>query len=168
LLSYDEARHKLQELGGAAGAIPLPPEDYVLGLFDMVGELMRFSITAMATNGAIPGASSDDGQQPDPKAPASGEAMDVDTPAPNAVPRPTPGTSRTVLTDMRELRTCLEGLEVAPGTLFARDVDKKMDVMRTCVEKVERGLYGLVVRGSERPKGWMPDLNASREEVEGF
>lgn len=144
----------------------LPPEDYVLGLFDMIGELMRFSITAMATAGEIPGTSTNsaerqerqDSQHPD-------EIMDFDE---SDTTTGQPSRDRSVLSDMRELRTYLETLEVTPGSFFARDVDKKMGVMRTCVEKVERGLYGLVVRGSERPKGWLPDLTAPREEVEGF
>ena len=33
----------------------LTHEDYLLGLFDMSGELMRFAITYMATNGNLPG-----------------------------------------------------------------------------------------------------------------
>lgn len=32
----------------------LTEDDYVLGLFDMTGELMRYGITQMATNGALP------------------------------------------------------------------------------------------------------------------
>ena len=42
--------------------------------------------------------------------------------------------------------------------------------MRASVEKVEKALYGLVVRGAERPKGWMPDTSDSAGravEVEG-
>jgi hypothetical protein len=44
-----------------------------------------------------------------------------------------------------------------------------MPVMRECVDKVEKALYGLTVRGSERPKGWMPDVGGDRRpEVEGY
>lgn len=35
--------------------IMLTYEDYVLGLFDMTGELMKLAITYMATNGTLPG-----------------------------------------------------------------------------------------------------------------
>ena len=45
-----------------------------------------------------------------------------------------------------------------------------MEVMRQSVEKVEGAVYGLVVRGSERPKGWVPDLSgdAGRETVQSY
>jgi hypothetical protein len=37
------------------------------------------------------------------------------------------------------------------------------------VDKVEKALYGLTVRGSERPKGWMPDMGGDmRPEVESY
>ncbi|GAM88429.1 hypothetical protein ANO11243_064620 [Dothideomycetidae sp. 11243] len=112
-------------------------EDYVLGLYDMTGELMRFAITAMATGGALP-----------PVTDGSNAALTEG------------GGERTVLTDLRALSAGLEGLEVGHGSSFARDIDKKMDVMRNSVEKVEKALYGLVVRGAERPKGWMPDVDS--------
>ncbi|KKY22893.1 putative translin-associated factor [Diplodia seriata] len=159
LISYDESCKKLAELGSEGGAILLTPEDYILGIFDMVGELMRFAITAMATSGGLPGGES----RPQPAAKEQkDDAMDVDT--------PTQKPQRNVLEDMRELRTHLEGLDIGERK-FSGDVDKKMGVMRTCVEKVESALYGLIIRGRERPKGWMPDLGGERrgrEEVEGF
>ena len=106
----------------------------------MTGELMRFAITSMATNQSLPTIPSEDGS-------ASGE--------------------RTILTDLRALRAALESLECGSGP-FAKDADKKAEVMRVSVEKVERALYGLTVRGAERPKGWMPELEAGRGvEVEG-
>ncbi|KAJ3473650.1 hypothetical protein NLG97_g10199 [Lecanicillium saksenae] len=33
-----------------------------------------------------------------------------------------------------------------------------VEAMRQSVRKVEKLGYGLVVRGSERPKGWLPDM----------
>lgn len=39
-----------------------------------------------------------------------------------------------------------------------RDMGKKVEVMQNSVEKVERAAYGILVRGSERPAGWMPEL----------
>lgn len=133
------------EDSGRTGAEPeLSVEDYVLGIYDMTGELMRFAITAMATTGELPTVSTKETEGAE-----------------------TQGSQRTVLTDLRTLRSGLEGLEVGYGSHFARDVDKKADVMRSSVEKVERALYGLVVRGAERPKGWMPDLESGggRREV---
>lgn len=122
LLPYSEAAAQLQALG-----VDLSAEDYLLGVYDMTGELMRFAITAMATSGELP---------------ESGEG-------------------RTVLDDMRAMRSALESMEAGTGP-FAKDVEKKMEVMRASVEKVERSLYGLVVRGAERPKGWMPDADGGR------
>ena len=138
-------------LGGEGGPIQLTVEDYLLGVFDMTGELMRFSITTMATDGKLPSVESSDATAED--------QMDVGTQASTS--------HRDVLTDLRALRSELEGLNVGFGSSFARDVDKKMDVMQTSVEKVERALYGLVIRGRERPKGWMPDLDSGpRRDVE--
>lgn len=147
LLTLEEAQAEIP------GGIELTEDDYVLGLFDLVGELMRFAVTSMATNGALPrGVSQGD----------EGEAGD--------------GKGRDILTDLRSLRTHFEALDTtssyAPGTFspLIRDVEKKMEVMKTCVEKVENAVYGMIIRGRERPKGWVPDLgdekHGGREAVE--
>ncbi len=111
----------------------LTEEDYVLGLFDLVGELMRFAITGMATEGALPrGGGGEEGGD--------------------------------ILTDLRSLRACFEGLDGA-----GRRAEKKMEVMRSCVEKVEGAVYGMIVRGRERPKGWVMDVGEERRgEVESY
>lgn len=176
LITFDDAQGMLKELGGEGGPVELTADDYVLGVFDMVGELMRFAITAMATSGGLPGGESRAAAAPVPQKRVKVEHaegdMDVDGKADDEdgdvklVQRSQP--QRNVLSDLRELRTCLEMLDIPPGPPFPRDVDKKMEVMKTCVEKVENGLYGLVVRGRERPKGWMPDLEGRKEEIESF
>ena len=146
LVSYHEAAAQLKQLYPEGPGVELSPEDYLLGVYDMTGELMRFAITAMATNGSLPTISSLE----EPEAAESG----------------TPSRSeRNVLTDMRELRSALESLDCGLGP-FAKDVDKKMAVMRQSVEKVEKALYGLTVRGAERPKGWMPDTSDAGRVVE--
>ncbi|ERF76573.1 hypothetical protein EPUS_05846 [Endocarpon pusillum Z07020] len=48
ILSPSEAAKLISE------NILLPEDDYVLGLFDMTGELMKYAITQMATNGELP------------------------------------------------------------------------------------------------------------------
>ncbi|TKA32457.1 hypothetical protein B0A50_01565 [Salinomyces thailandicus] len=159
LLSYEESRALLEQVSRdeEGRSVVLSPEDYVLGIYDMTGELMRFAITAMATQGlpTIPL------EADDPNADAAG-AIEVDSSVPVAG-------QRNVLTDMRLLRSALEGIDAGSGP-FAKDAEKKMEVMRTSVEKVEKSLYGLIVRGAERPKGWMPDMDAGGGraiEVEG-
>lgn len=151
LLTYEESQEQMRVLGGDGGPIQLSVEDYLLGVFDMTGELMRFSITTMATDGKLPSVqASEDTSLVD--------KMDVDSQSAG---------HRDVLTDLRALRSELEGLNVGHGSSFSRDVEKKVDVMQTSVEKVEKALYGLVIRGRERPKGWMPDLDSGpRRDVE--
>lgn len=117
-------------------AIRLTSEDYVLGLFDLTGELMRFAITSMATSGSLPKG-------------AEG------------------GSGRDVLADMRLLRTHFESLDIsstgADWSPLKRDAEKKVDVMKQSVEKVEKAAYGLTIRGRERPKGWVPDLSEEQD-----
>jgi len=158
LISYDESVKRLAQLGGDGGPVLLTPSDYILGVFDMVGELMRFSITAIATSGKIPTSSS----QADPDT----QMADADT---EKSIQESESQDRDVLTDLRNLRIYLEKLDASTDGSLGRDISKKMGVMQVCVQKVENALYGLIVRGSERPKGWVPDLNTgAREEIEGY
>ncbi|KAH8594630.1 Translin [Bisporella sp. PMI_857] len=139
LMTIEEASATLPDI------IELTGDDYVLGIFDLVGELMRFAITTMATTGALAGSS---------KTRESREgAIDRD-----------------ILMDMRELRMSFEELDTTScgGTSLAKDVEKKMEVMKTCVEKVETAVYGMIIRGQERPKGWVPDLSGDRAPVESY
>jgi len=161
LLPYEAAKQQLVDLGNSkeGGPIELTNEDYLLGIYDMTGEVMKFAITNMSTDTfshSIP--------KPPPQHSSNidkQEQMDVDK---------APARDRNVLIDMRELRTYLEKLNIPHSSPFGRDVSKKMDVMQASVEKVERAAYGLIVRGSERPKGWMPDLSsgAGPEAVESY
>ena len=147
LITFAEAQSKIP------GGVALTEDDYLLGLFDLVGELMRFAITSMATNGELPGASSSSSSQ------TTGHG------------------SRDILSDLRSIRTHFEALNtsssngVGSGAALGREVEKKMGVMKTCVEKVENAVYGMIVRGRERPKGWVPDLQdeeKGRETVESY
>ncbi|KKY17980.1 putative translin-associated factor [Phaeomoniella chlamydospora] len=131
LITFDEAMALLPE------GIYILEDDYLLGVFDMTGELMRFAITIIATAGQVPVAE---------------------------------GSKSTILADMQRLRTMLEGLEIHSGLPLNRDWEMKMKTMRISVEKVENSVYEVIVRGKERPKGWVPDLKASvtDREVEAF
>ena len=137
---------KLITVEEAATTLPanvtLTGDDYVLGIFDLVGELMRFAITTMATTGSIPGSET---------TPESPEKRDI-------------------LMDLRMLRRCFQALDTTPctDTFLGKDAEKKMEVMHACVEKVEAAVYGMIVRGRERPKGWMPGLSDDRGAVESY
>lgn len=135
LLPFADAQSALARLGAAGSPIPLTESDYILGVFDMTGELMRFAITVMATAGVL----------------ASGETTAGENSA-----------RRDVLSDLREIKSLLEGLHMRHGSGMWKDMSAKMAVMQTCVEKVEKANYGMTVRGAERPKGWMPDLSDGR------
>ncbi|KAL9607173.1 MAG: hypothetical protein Q9167_007885 [Letrouitia subvulpina] len=130
LITREQAQAMMPDVVG------LTAEDYVLGLFDLTGELMRFAITSMATSGSLP--------------------RSVDG-----------GSGRDVLADMRLLRTCFESLDTSSAEAnwspLKRDMEKKIDVMRQSVEKVETAAYSLIIRGRERPKGWVPDLSEGQD-----
>ena len=170
LLSFGEARSRIAAMSGKDEVVSLTPEDYILGICDMTGELMRFSVTSMATSGKLPSGEQSFSSKriklaKDPN--DSNNAMDVDDESPPAAEAQRPCT---VLDDLRAIRLQLEMFEAPGGSKFAHEFEtKKLPVMRQCVDKVEKALYGLMVRGSERPKGWMPDVSdAKGPEIESF
>lgn len=111
--------------------IPLTVDDYALGIFDLSGELMRFAITAIATTGSLPALQASESQ-----------------------------IKRTVLTDLRELRSRFELLDTSFCSYrgLGKDSEKKMETLAQSVEKVENAACSLVIRAQERPKGWVPDM----------
>lgn len=139
---YYLERQQIMGFAQAAAQLPdgimLTYEDYALGLFDMTGELMRFAITYMATNGKLPVKPGED---------ASSKSS--------------------ILTDMQALRAAFEG--VNPGKVYplAKEFEMKLKTTRQSVEKVENGVYQMIVRGKERPKGWRPDTSLADQRGEG-
>ena len=121
---------------------------------------MRFAVTSMATEGSLPRGRLNNNDS----------RMEVDGNASEE--------GRDILTDLRSLRTYFEALDASPSVAMGtfnplkRDVEKKMEVMKACVEKVEKAVYGMIVRGRERPKGWVPDMaeerGGTREAVESY
>lgn len=107
----------------------LSPHDYLFGIFDLFGELMRFATVTTAQTGKLQG-----------------------------------DYGRNLLSDMQELGCSFELLREIP----TKDYRSKMEVMRQSVKKVEKLGYGLVVRGSERPKGWLPDMKDDAAVDVGF
>ncbi|KAH6615444.1 Translin family-domain-containing protein [Chaetomium sp. MPI-SDFR-AT-0129] len=112
--------------------VTLTQDDYLYGVFDLTGEMMRFATTSTALTGTMAsGQTGKDGGDDEP---------------------------RTIVQDMHELGTFFEMLPVGPGNKF--QWEKKLEVTRQSVQKVERLGYDRVIRGSERPKGWIPDLSS--------
>jgi predicted translin family RNA/ssDNA-binding protein len=133
LLTVEDARALLPT------GIMLTVEDWALGIFDTIGEIMRWTITGIATGREIPGTGEQD------------------------------GLGRHTLMDLRLLRVHLDLIN-AKGSGLSRDLHKKQEVMRQCVDKVEKAAYELTVRGKERPKGWVPEdgKQDARVEVESY
>ncbi|KAI1737739.1 Translin [Xylaria scruposa] len=114
--------------------IQLTAPDYVFGIFDLTGEMMRFATAVTALSGSMP----------------TGEVKGEEGEARNDKER------RTILTDMQDVSSMMQiGPTLGRYNVYA----KKLDIMIEQVRKVERLGYGVTVRGNERPKGWMPDLN---------
>lgn len=202
----------LEEVAASLPAhVLLTEEDYLMGLFDLTGEMMRFAITtlsagALATtaagtatgdarppSSAMPTTPAQDAaatqhssqEQPDTEAGLPRKrrrvALQLDrTDEPTADTNPTisaatgtvsssrlPPSHSAIVVDLRAMRSFSEALSVPDRHFILRDLSKKLDVMQTSVEKVERAAYGILVRGSERPSGWMPDLTGTAE-LESF
>ncbi|KAI4176046.1 MAG: hypothetical protein LQ343_001328 [Gyalolechia ehrenbergii] len=122
LITHQEAQNLIPE------GLQLTANDYMLGLFDLTGELMRFGITSMATSGVMTRGMGKDGIE-----------------------------SANILADLRLLRASFESLTISSSLM------KKVEVMRESVDKVENVAYGMIIRGMERPKGWVPDLSEGRD-----
>lgn len=133
-------------------------EDYLMGLFDLTGEMMRFAVMALSSGNAAAS------QAPPLQSTESSESTVPTEQPPSPSPRPGLVPSHAgIVTDLRAMRAWFESLSVPRRHSMIRDLVKKMEVMQTSVEKVERAAYGILVRGSERPSGWTPDLSAPAE-----
>lgn len=135
-----------------------------MGVFDLTGEMMRFAVTTLSTGGQIK------------KEEEKEDNMDT-TPDDAGKSVPTlPESKAGIVVDLRYMRAMLENLNVPRRhrSHMMRDMHKKLGVMQNSVEKVERAAYGILVRGSERPSGWTPDLStaagagAASVEVESY
>ncbi|KAK4180964.1 Translin family-domain-containing protein [Triangularia setosa] len=115
--------------------VSLTQDDYLYGVFDLTGEMMRFATTSTALTGTMAGGGAEGDDQP-----------------------------RTIVEDMHELGSFFEMLPVGQGNRF--QWEKKLEVTRQSVQKVERLGYDRTIRGSERPKGWIPDLSGGDQPEE--
>jgi hypothetical protein len=112
-----------------APTVSITEDDYLYGVFDLTGEMMRFATTTAALSGGMASAADADGDEP-----------------------------RTIVQDIQEIGSFIEMLPLRSG--HRTTWEKKVEVMRQSIEKVEKLGYGWKVRGSERPAGWVPDLSA--------
>lgn len=114
-----------------------------MGLFDLTGEIMRFAVTGLSQPQHQ--GSENENEQEKEKEQGGGRKL--------------PPSQAGIVVDLRAMRASFEMLTVPRRHSMFRDMDKKVDVMQNSVEKVERAAYGILVRGSERPAGWMPDFS---------
>ncbi|KAF3938770.1 hypothetical protein ABW19_dt0201181 [Dactylella cylindrospora] len=150
----EEKEREKEKLKG----IKLTKEDYILALFDLTGEMMRFAITSIATTPLSQLLSTTLTL-----APTIDTATSTDDKK-NAQVAQQP-TAHRLLQGLREMRLEFENLDAGnPRAGFGKDVEKKAEVMRECVGKVEYGFYGMMVRGSERPEGWVADMDSAARE----
>lgn len=138
LITHDEVIAQLP------AGILVTEEDYLMGLFDLTGEMMRFATVALSTGNATPTTENESADQA-------------------KQPPVLSSTQSGIVIDLRTMRAGFEALSVPRRHFMLRDLGKKSEVMQNSVEKVERAAYGILVRGSERPSGWMPDLSAPVE-----
>lgn len=117
-----------------------------MGLFDLTGEIMRFAVTGLSSGSAK------QSKQEKEKGGGDGEGA-------GAGERMLPESQAGLVVDLRVMRALFEMLSVPRRHNMLRDMGKKVEVMQNSVEKVEKAAYGILVRGSERPAGWMPDLS---------
>lgn len=129
--------------------IMVTEEDYLMGLFDLTGEMMRFAVVALSSSNA--NAKSADAVEDQP----------ITADAQNAVQLSEAQAG--IVLDLRAFRAQCETLSIPRRVQIMRDFQKKVEVMQNSVEKVERAAYGILVRGSERPSGWTPDLSGAVE-----
>jgi hypothetical protein len=161
-------------------AAHLPPEilvteeDYLMGIYDLTGEMMRFAVTMLSMgSGAAaagqevkekmstatnPSQEEEEEEEEEPRETSTSTSTSTPTPL-----RALPPAQAHIVVDLRGMRAQFENLNVPRrhSSNMMRDMYKKLEVMQNSVEKVERAAYGILVRGSERPSGWTPDLSAT-------
>jgi hypothetical protein len=125
--------------------IQLDEDDYINGVFDLTGEIMRFATTNR--------------QFVLPFQPRSAS----NTPSGDHVPSPT----LSVVRDMQLLDSMFRLLPPPnrhSDGRYTKAFAGKLEVLLASVHKVELLAYGLAVRGSERPEGWVPDVEDKRDD----
>ncbi|KAJ6151564.1 hypothetical protein N7470_007161 [Penicillium chermesinum] len=154
-LSFDHYLRTQKLITHAETIAHLPPgimvteDDYLMGLFDLTGEMMRFAVVALSSSNA----------NANPTQSTKSQSTEDDASSTAHLSTTQAG----IVLDLRAFRTECEALSIPRRVQIMRDFHKKLEVMQNSVEKVERAAYGILVRGSERPTGWTPDLSGPVE-----
>lgn len=111
---------------------------------DLTGEIMRFAVLQLSSGNATATQGTEGGST-------------------EAQPPRLSDTQAGIVIDLRAMRARSEALSVPRKYHMMKDLGQKVGVMQNSVEKVERAAYGVLVRGSERPSGWTPDLSGPVE-----
>lgn len=141
LLSHEDMQREVE------GQVMICEEDYVLGVFDMTGEVMKFAVKNISTGASL---QQDQHQQQEQE-----QEQEQEPRAPTLPPSAT-----AIVVDVRSLRALLEEMAIPSKHGLSYQFQKKLEVTRTSVEKIERAAYGVLVRGSERPTGWIPEIES--------
>ena len=147
ILSLEEARSKIPAINANSCRVHLSEADYVLALFDLSGELMRYAITQLATGR----------QQSLSTGVSSGKGGDGER-----VGKRDQG----ILDILQSLRTSLESLSIRGNPALLGEFEGKLRTLQASVEKVESAMYSMTVREGERPQGWNPALDVPKEVAE--
>ena len=132
LLTPEEANAALPE------GLTLTPHDYLNGVMDLFGEMMRFATVLATRDGELVGGSGRKHGQDEEESVQGSRAEDR---------------KRTILHDMHVLSSSVEMLPYISSSSW----DSKVSAMRVSVAKVEKLGYGIAIRGGERPNGWTPE-----------
>ena len=76
----------------------------------------------------------------------------------NISTRPGHAIAMDICTSLRQIQASFQQIYI-PYSMFGfpKDLASKIEVMKQSVTKVENACYNVVVRGSERPDGWVMD-----------
>ncbi|KAI5278466.1 hypothetical protein KEM54_004597, partial [Ascosphaera aggregata] len=137
----------IEEVRNLAPGVIITEPDYLLGLFDLTGELMRYTITSIAAGNNASGT-------------AEKENVDVvrDPGLSQGTLGPIPSQ---ILQDMRELRVLFEALSIPRKHSLQKHFHGKLEVMCNSVDKIEIAAFEVLVRGSELPNGWTSEASGA-------
>ncbi|KAG0324694.1 hypothetical protein BG004_003396 [Podila humilis] len=122
-------------------AIEVTDEDYLLGIADLTGELMRLAINTLGQSMiAVPNSDTETWSLPSPE-----ERVQL------------------ILSFLREIKGGFDSLSLTKTSAIM----KKMPVLRQSLNKIEVALYNIRVRGAEYPPEMMRQLLMSAQDIGG-